>query len=238
MHNLYLFRHGQAGPRNNYDTLSPLGIEQARCLGEYLAREGVHFESAWAGGLERQRQTAREVEQAYQRLGVPFPEIVVDERWSEFYLYGVYQSIAPQMCSVDKEFQRNYQQMLEDLKDPESDVHRRWHACDEAVLEAWLEGRFEIDVETFAQFRTRVEEGFAARCSAGAGGNVAVFTSATPIGLSVARSVGLPGTKLMRLVESLHNASSTVLRVRDEEPYLFSFNNITHLSEGRLRTFR
>lgn len=238
MHKLHFFRHGQAGPRNDYDTLSPLGMEQARYLGEYLAREGVRFEAAWMGGLRRQQETARQVREAYLRLGVPFPELEVDPRWSEFHLYGVYKAIAPQMCRVDSEFRANYEQMLEELKDPGAEIHRHWTACDEAVMQAWLAGRFEIDVETFAQFRARVEEALASCCAAPAEGNVAVFTSATPIGLSVARAVSLANGKFLRLVEALYNASWSVLRVRGQEPYLFSFNQIPHLIEPGSRTFR
>ncbi len=238
MQKLHFFRHGQAGPRDDYDRLSDLGIEQARLLGEYLAREGVRFEAARMGGLRRQQETAWEVEQAYRRLGVPFPELEIDPRWSEFHLYGVYQAIAPQMCQSDSEFRAKYQQMLEELKSPDAEVHRRWHACDEAVMQAWLAGRFEIDVETFLQFRARVEDGLASCCAQPGEGNVAVFTSATPIGLSVARAVGLANGKFLRLVESLYNASWSVLRVREGEPYLFSFNQIPHLTEGSLRTFR
>ena len=238
MLNLYLFRHGQAGPRNDYDTLSPLGVEQARTLGEYLAKEGLRFDAVFAGGLNRQQQTAGQVEAAYQRAGVPFPGIVIDQRWSEFNLYGVYQAIAPQIYRVDNQFRAEYDAMLEALHDPASDVHRRWHACDEQVMRAWLEATYPVDVETFLQFRTRVEDGLLSCCTNGHTGNVAVFTSATPMGLSVARATNLAGFRLMRLVEALYNTAWTVFQVREGEPYLFSFNNIAHLSESRLRTFR
>jgi broad specificity phosphatase PhoE len=40
---VYLIRHGQAGLRHNYDTLSDLGHTQARLLGEYLAAQKITF---------------------------------------------------------------------------------------------------------------------------------------------------------------------------------------------------
>lgn len=238
MQKLHFFRHGQAGSRDNYDTLSPLGIEQARQLGLYLARRGVRFDAAWMGGLRRQQETARQVAQAYHELGVPFPELEADARWSEFNLYGVYKAIAPQMCLVDNQFRLKYEQMLEELKNPASDIHRRWTPCDEAVMHAWLTGRFDIDVETFHQFRARIEEALQFCCAAPAGNSVAIFTSATPIGLSIARALSLTDGKFMRLVETLYNASWSVLRIRAGEPYLFSFNQIPHLIEPETRTFR
>ncbi|MCC7496307.1 MAG: histidine phosphatase family protein [Bryobacterales bacterium] len=238
MHKIHFFRHGQAGTRDHYDTLSPLGIRQATRLGEYLARRKVHFESAWMGGLERQQQTAHLVKNAYQRLGVPFPELELDPRWSEFDLYAVYQSIAPQMSQADSWFRERYQQMIEELKNPEAAVHRHWTDCDKAVMQAWLTGRFEIDAETFAQFRARVEAALATCCSTPVQGNAAIFTSATPIGLGVARAVGLADGKFSNLVEALYNASWSILRIRRQEPHLFGFNRIPHLDEPELMTFR
>ena len=44
---LYLIRHGQAGTREHYDTLSELGRAQARLLGEHLAAQGVRFDRAY-----------------------------------------------------------------------------------------------------------------------------------------------------------------------------------------------
>ncbi len=58
---VYLVRHGQAGTRENYDSLSDLGRRQARRLGEHLAAQGVRFDAAWSGSLARQRATAEEV---------------------------------------------------------------------------------------------------------------------------------------------------------------------------------
>ncbi len=61
MSNAYLVRHGQAGTRDEYDSLSGLGRRQARLLGEYLAGQGVVFAAAYAGGPVRQQQTAARV---------------------------------------------------------------------------------------------------------------------------------------------------------------------------------
>ena len=70
MSSLYLVRHGQAGLRHNYDTLSDLGRRQAGLLGEYLVAQGVRFAAIYAGALVRQQQTAEQVRQAYLRAGL------------------------------------------------------------------------------------------------------------------------------------------------------------------------
>ena len=58
---LYLVRHGQAGTRENYDSLSDLGRSKPGCSGEYFAAQGIRFEAAFSGSLARQRATAAEV---------------------------------------------------------------------------------------------------------------------------------------------------------------------------------
>lgn len=56
---LYLIRHAQAGPRGNYDELSPLGLQQAQMLGLHFAQQNLHFDAIYTGGLQRQQDTAR-----------------------------------------------------------------------------------------------------------------------------------------------------------------------------------
>ena len=58
---MYLVRHGQAGTRDAYDSLSDLGKRQARLLGEHFVSQGIEFAAAFAGALSRQRQTGEAV---------------------------------------------------------------------------------------------------------------------------------------------------------------------------------
>jgi broad specificity phosphatase PhoE len=114
--NVYLIRHGQAGTRDNYDTLSELGREQSRRLGE-------HFVS-----LRRQQETAVEVRCVYLRRGSHFPEVDVRSQWNEFDLDHVYRGT---------EFRAGYEQMREEmLTGPAAAIHRRWTPCDMKVVES------------------------------------------------------------------------------------------------------
>ena len=74
MSRVYLVRHGQAGTREAYDSLSDLGRRQARLLGEYFVSEKIHFAGAYSGTLVRQQETAMEVEAVYREARVCFPE--------------------------------------------------------------------------------------------------------------------------------------------------------------------
>ena len=58
MGNLYLVRHGQASfGADDYDVLSPLGMQQAKRLGEYFKTKGLVFDAALTGTLRRQIST-------------------------------------------------------------------------------------------------------------------------------------------------------------------------------------
>ncbi len=73
MSRVYLVRHGQAGTREAYDSLSELGRRQARLLGEYFVSEGIQFAAAYSGALVRQQETACEVSAVYERSGRRLP---------------------------------------------------------------------------------------------------------------------------------------------------------------------
>jgi broad specificity phosphatase PhoE len=217
---LYLIRHGQAGSRTDYDCLSETGREQARRLGEYLAGQGVRFQAVYTGELQRQRQTAAEA---------GLPEAVVDRRWNEFDLYGVYRGIAPKLAADDPEFRRQLAEM-----DPNN---RHWTPCDMAIVQAWIEGRYQIAGESWAEFCGRVREGLEALRRHGSGEAVAVFTSATPMSIATALSLGVADGTIMKLAGVTYNTAVTTLRVQPDDLTLFLFNGVAHLTP-ELRTFR
>jgi hypothetical protein len=68
--------------------------------------------------------------------------------------------------------------------------------------------------------------------------NIVVFTSATPIGIWTAAAMDIEDGRAMRLAGVLRNASYTVLRLRDGQLRLDSFNAIPHLTQLELRTYR
>lgn len=234
---VYLIRHGQAGTRHHYDTLSPLGREQSRLLGEYLLSQGLRFETALSGGLCRQQETAHEVMGTYSRAGAPFPELVIDDGWREFDLDQVYRGIAPQLCAADVEFEREYDALLDQLRasreEAEAAVHRRWSPCDVKVVEAWIRERFQYDGESWAAFRLRV-------CRAPLGdGNVIVFTSATPAAVWAGIGLEIADERVLRIAGVLYNTSITVLRLKaGAQVRLFSFNGVPHLTRAEMRTHR
>jgi broad specificity phosphatase PhoE len=240
--NVYFVRHGQAGTRDEYDSLSELGRRQARRLGEYFVSQGVEFAAAYAGALARQRQTAGEVARAYADAGLHFPELAVDAGWDEFDFHHIYSELAPLMCEDDAEFRREYEEVVAQLRASrgahDAEVHRRWRPSDTKVVEAWAGGRYPYRGESWGQFVARVS---ACRLRAGEAQpreNVAVFTSATPTAVWTARALGISDGRIRRLAAVLENTSYTVLQLRGEEMLLLTFNAVPHLNTPELRTRR
>ncbi len=238
MSRLYLMRHGQAGPRYDYDALSDLGRTQSRLLGEYLAAQNVVFTAVYSGALERQQETACAVCDAYRKAGRAIPEITIDPRWNEFDLGGVYQELAPLLAAEDPEFAQEYAQILRAMLDEKAAVHRRPAGCDIAVVRAWIEGRHPHSAEAWPAFRERVR-GCIETFDQGRPGEVfAVFTSATPVAVWVSMALGLQNEKVFRLAGVAYNSGITTLRIHQRELTLFSFNTVPHLADPSLRTFR
>lgn len=234
---VYLIRHGQAGTRLAYDTLSETGREQARRLGEYFLAQGIAFRAAIAGGLERQAQTGAEVRRAYAAAGLPFPEIATDPRWNEFDLDCVYRDMVPALRQADAKFDAAYAEIERQSPDASAAIHRRWTPCDVEVIRAWIEGRVPCQGESWSEFHARVLSALEGIGNFAQDENLAVFTSAVPAGICAASTLGIQDYRSMRLAGVLLNASYSILRVRDGEAILLSLNNVPHLPAA-LRTYR
>jgi broad specificity phosphatase PhoE len=242
MSDFYFIRHGQAGTRLDYDTLSDLGHQQSLLLGAYLARQAVSFSHIVVGGLERHKQTAASVLTAYKVSGLTVPEPISDPEWNEFDLDAVYQSVAPQLAKDDKDFAAQYAAMQAQVAEQgaaeQSNINRRWNPCDTAVIHSWVAGRYPVQCETWAAFRERIRGALAKLTAANPEGNVAVFTSATPTAISLAQAMDLEDHKMFLLAGVMINSAISVLRLRDGEIRLFNFNSVPHLDDPALRTHR
>jgi broad specificity phosphatase PhoE len=235
---VYLIRHGQAGTRYAYDMLSETGREQSRLLGRYFRDEGIVFDAAWSGTLNRQIQTAEEVRSEYPQFPAPTP----DPGWNEFDLDRVYKELAPALCEEDPEFRREYEEMKAELRAAGDDApaHRRWNGCDMKMVQAWLQAHPKFTGESWHEFQARVESRRAALApitQEDDDHNFAVFTSGTPVGIWAGLGMDIADRRALRLAGVIHNASITMVRLRPDQLRLHSFNAVPHLPAA-LRTYR
>lgn len=229
---IHFFRHGQAGSRDDYDRLSSLGREQAGLLGRYLAQQRIAFDACYCGSLSRQRDTALTV--LAEIAGAPPP--VVDAAWNEFDLDAVFAEVGPQLAAVDEGFRLRYDELVAAVRSGADGIHRTWTEADTAIVRSWIEGRFPVKTESWADFTRRIHHALDALPADHR--TIAVFTSATPIGISLARIYGLHPGHVMRLAGAQLNTGITVLHRGGGCDSLVTFNATPHLAEASQRTFR
>ena len=228
---IYLIRHGQAGSRDNYDLLSDLGRDQARRLGEYFRASGISFRAAYAGSMRRQQETGAVV---LGQASNP-PALQIDPRWNEFSLEGLWKTLAPRLIAENEQFARDY----DTLHAANPNIDRMMTSCDVQLIRAWMRNHQGCDgVEPWVDFRARVEATRSQMVRFGSGESVAVFTSATPTAVWCGSALEVDDRRIFRIAGVLYNTSFSTLRLRDDELTLFSLNNIPHLTEPPLRTFR
>jgi broad specificity phosphatase PhoE len=239
---IYLVRHGQAGTRDAYDSLSERGRQQSRFLGEYLAAQNIRFAAAYTGAMLRQKQTAEELIRGYVQAGGHFPVITLDEDWNEFDLNGVYRELAPLLSAADPAFRSEYAALCEQVRQSaasaDAPVHREWLPCDTTLVDAWIAGRFPFPGESWEQFVGRIAGCRRKLQSAEDRDNIIIFTSAVPVAIWAGLSLDFCDQRVMRLAAVLYNTSYTILRLREEQLRLFAFNAIPHLLTPDLRTHR
>ena len=234
-------RHGQAGTREAYDCLSDLGKRQSRSLGEHFLSQQIQFQAAYAGTLARQQQTLEQVGRSYAHISAPFPAACVDPGWNEFDLGRVYREIAPQLSAEDSQFRREYEELLEQVRishgEHAAGIHRKWQPCDTRIVNAWIQGGYRYGGESWEQFHQRIEACRSKLRDGQRDENSLVVTSAMPIAIWSGLSLEISDERLMRLAGVLYNASYTIMRLRESQLRLFTFNAAPHLL-AEMRTHR
>src|SRR5262249_22303345 len=138
----------------------------------------------------------------------------------------------------DETFRVHYEAMQREMANSQSSIHHSWTAADAAVVWAWIDGRYDYPGESWKDFTARVHKARRTIERHSSGERVAVSTSATPIGIWAGLAMELNPRYIMRTAGVLHNASYTTFRLCNGEISLFSLNNIPHLKDAAMRTFR
>lgn len=232
MSTIYLIRHGQASfGADDYDNLSPLGIEQSRVLGEALAAR-LHDRNRlriFSGSMRRHRDTAANCLAAMAHPGEP----EVDAGFNEFDHEAVLDAHAPHW--------RDRNAMRAELA-AAPDPHRAFQAVFEPAFVRWSSGTFDADYrEPWSAFRTRCENALSQTVRQLAPDDTAlVFTSGGTIAALCLHLMALSVETAMRLNWRFANAGITKLAVNRSGVHVASFNEHGHFEGERraLLTFR
>ena len=239
MSTLIVVRHGQASfLADNYDQLSELGWEQARRLGEYWAQHEIHPTALVVGPRQRHRETAEAVTGALLAAGVDLPDIVPDDRLDEFdwdglmmYANSTLAEREPDVADLRDRFHNS-----EDL----SVKRRTIQHYMESVMHHWVSATFhEEGLETWAEFRHRVETALHLHTADTPRGSRIVFLTSGGVAATLAGQVlELSAEKTVGLIWTLRNGALVEFLYNQDQISLSAFNNAPHLPSKDLWTYR
>lgn len=234
MSTLYLIRHAQASfGADDYDVLSPLGEEQSRVLGAHVAERGMKLDAVFTGPRKRQVDTASLMRGTANERGGSIPEPVELPELDEYPAFDLFKKWLPRLITDDP-------QLSGAMAATGAERRRLMERAIELVSLKWARGELDTgDLETFAAFDQRVNDGLSAVMSRlGRGKRAALVTSGGPISVTMRRALTLAEDTTLRVAWVIANASISEFRFRDDDFSLISFNGLPHFFERRLFTYR
>lgn len=225
MPTILLVRHAQASfGSEDYDVLSPTGVEQAEVLAAALARRELNITRVVSGPARRQRETAAAC------VAAAGPEVAVDERWDEYLTDDIIAVHGRVAASLDGT-----------AAGGEPITSRQFQEVIDGALDAWVaSGEGGGTRQTWPEFSASRGAALADLAGAlGSGETGLAFTSGGTIAAIVAGLLGHPDL-FPRLNRVLVNTGITKLAVGRAGTTLISFNEHTHLDDGggQLLTYR
>jgi broad specificity phosphatase PhoE len=236
---LTLVRHGQASfLEKNYDKLSSLGERQSTRLGEYWVETHSFFDQVYHGPAERHIRTGELVATAFRAAGLSWPESVLVPELDEYPGIEVMRAFLPGL--VEKH---------QDIRDLEAEfrgatetkrARRLYDLLFQRITRMWVAGELESpEVESWQIFCERIERGINRIREAGLkNSRIAVFTSGGVIAATARMALELSPQKTLELSWAPRNATYSEFLFSGERFSLSSFNNIAHLQDPELISYR
>lgn len=228
---LYMVRHGQASfGDENYDVLSPRGVEQSRILADYLVELGILFDAVYTGTMDRQTRTAREIIARYRERGLSIPDPCTMPHFNEYDSKAITLSQVADVIREAPELGVDLDKIYTDRK--------AFQRVFERVMLRWVTGKHDKPgVESWAEVNARVGEGLkAVMAETGRNRTVLVVASGGTISASVRRATGVSDENTMQLCWQIVNSSITRFMYDGERITLSVFNSYPHLELKKDRT--
>lgn len=236
---LTLVRHGQASYlADNYDKLSPLGERQAHKLGEYWSRAGVTFDQVYYGPAERHIRTGEMVATAFREAGILWPEAIPLPEADEYAGIQAMRAFLPGMMEEHEDI-RELEAQFRAAGDRNS-ATRIYDRLFQRITRMWVAGELDSpEVESWQKFCERVAAALAkVRAAAESNSRIVVFTSGGVIAATGRAALDLSAQKTLELSWTSRNASFAEFLFSGERFSFSSFNNIPHLEDPALITYR
>lgn len=218
MATIYLIRHGQAQfGMEEYDALSPTGIEQAKLLGESLVRRQIIPTKIISGAMQRHQQT---MAYCLEKMQLSATDAITNSDWNEFDHRDI-------LAKYDSRY-ADINQLKQDIfldKNPKQKIT-------EVLIGAvgrWTSGQFNDYNESWKDFCFRIENGLKSIEKESTKEDVVfVFTSGGSISVVMQKLLQLSVHKTFELQLNIANCSITKLKTSSFGLRLLSFSDYAH----------
>ncbi|WMW80134.1 histidine phosphatase family protein [Undibacterium cyanobacteriorum] len=206
MNSIFLIRHGQASfDADDYDQLSPLGMEQSRLLGVWLRSMGYQPDHIVCGAAKRHRQTAQHCLQAWRQdlYQHPEQEWLIDAGFNEFDHEQVILQAHPRFTNF-----RELRHFVEQRAQP----RRAFQELFTQAMQRWVSGEHQDYAESWSHFQQRCRAALQGACERE--GQIWIFTSGGTISVLLQEILGISDAKIFDLNASLVNSGVSRLHYR------------------------
>jgi len=221
---ILLVRHGQASfGANDYDQLSPLGMEQARMLGASLRSRVAALGSVVTGSMRRHRQTA---ELCLEAMGQQ-PCVAEDPGFDEF----DHEEVIAKLPSSEE------RGLDAAMRGGSPDPRRAFRAMFVQAIERWAGGQHDSDyAQSWGAFQRRCLQAFErASLSVGRDDTALIFTSGGPIAVVMSSLLPIAADRAYELQLRLVNAGVSKVLVGRGGVSFGSLNDHSHFEHAGRR---
>lgn len=226
---IYLIRHGCADTAgSDYDRLSLQGKKQADLLADYLIKEDLNIKFFATGTLRRHIETSEPFLKLYvgkttDLSPVRIPEM--DEIDVKVWLGQMHK-----LKKEDPEFPGLFEEWKA-LRSENHDARKQFLRLTEKVVRSWAQDEDRSEL-SFRAFHDRAAETIKKIPALGDEEACVIFSSAGPISVLVAKSLGIEGIAGLSFMQRLMNTSITLMKMENGKLDLHTFNSTPHLPKS------
>lgn len=218
MATIYLIRHGQAQfGMEEYDALSPTGIEQAKLLGASFLQRNIIPTKVISGAMKRHQQT---MEYCLEKMNLSDVEKTTNDDWNEFDHRDIIAKYEPRYADLNE--------LKKDIFLDKSPKEKITEVLIGAVTR-WTTGQQNDYNESWTVFSERVINGLKKiEIESQKEDVVFVFSSGGSISVIMQKILDLSVQKTFELQLNIANCSITKLRTSSRGTQLLSFSDYAH----------
>ena len=226
MATIYLIRHGQAQfGMEEYDALSPTGIEQAKILGKSFVERNIIPTKIIVGAMKRHQQT---MDYCLEQMHLENIEKTTNDDWNEFDHRDIIAKYEPRY--------KDLEELKKDIFLDKSPKEKITEVFVGAVTR-WTSGQQDDYNESWTNFCNRVKNGLQKIENESAKDDVVfVFSSGGSISVILQQILDLSIQKTFEMQLNIANCSITKLRTSSRGTQLLSFSDYAHF-DGKKKKF-